>query len=130
MATPGLPVQARHGQKPNLPAIPSPTVLIPSPAAAAQEVHRLGTSAAPNNGQIKFNGISSEASTESTIRVKYENGDSNQRYATVEVNGRSQILAFVPSTDGNTPFSSSLNADLEEGSGNTIVISGYNGGWG
>lgn len=46
------------------------------------------------------------------------------------VNGKSQVLAFIPSTNGNTPFSSSLNVELNAGSSNVITIGGYKGGWG
>jgi hypothetical protein len=83
-----------------------------------------------SDGTLKFNGISSNATTKTTIQVRYENGDSTQRYAKVTVNGNSQILAFIPSTNGNTPFSSTLHAELNAGSSNVITIEGYNGGWG
>lgn len=83
-----------------------------------------------SNGGIKFSGISAKSSGRTTVQVRYENGDSTQRYATVNVNGKSQILAFVPSKDGNTPSSSTLNVDLNAGNSNVITISGYQGGWG
>ncbi|EPS34315.1 hypothetical protein POX_a00712 [Penicillium oxalicum] len=82
-----------------------------------------------SNGGIKFSGISTKSSGRTTVQVRYENGDSTQRYATVNVNGKSQILAFVPSKDGNTPSSSTLNVDLNAGNSNVITISGYQGGW-
>jgi hypothetical protein len=75
-------------------------------------------------------GVESSASTRSTIRVKYENGDSSQRYATVSVNGKTQVLAFLPSGGGDTPASSTLHVDLNSGSGNTVTFSAYGQGYG
>lgn len=82
------------------------------------------------DGTIGFNDIPSTASTKTTIRIKYANGDSTQRYATVSVNGEKHVLAFLPSEDGNTPSSSTLHADLESGDDNAITIGGYDGKWG
>ncbi|OKO99981.1 hypothetical protein PENSUB_8198 [Penicillium subrubescens] len=82
-----------------------------------------------SSGTLQFKGISSNATTKTTVQVRYENGDSSQRYATVTVNGKSQVLAFIPSTNGNTPFSSSLNVELNAGASNVITIGGYQGGW-
>lgn len=73
-------------------------------------------------------GVQSSASTKSTIRVKYENGDSSQRYATVNVNGKTQVLAFLPAA--GSPASSTLHVDLQSGSGNTVVFSAYAQGYG
>ncbi|KAJ5461253.1 uncharacterized protein N7458_002805 [Penicillium daleae] len=83
-----------------------------------------------SDGALQFNGITSNATTKTTVQVRYENGDSTQRYATVTVNGNSQILSFIPSTNGITPFSSTLNVELNAGAANVITISGYEGGWG
>jgi hypothetical protein len=59
------------------------------------------------------------------------NGDSAQRFATITVNGVSQEVAFLPSDDGQTPGSTSVHADLQAGSSNTIVVSaGRSGGYG
>ncbi|RHZ52904.1 glycosyl hydrolase family 43 protein [Aspergillus thermomutatus] len=84
----------------------------------------------PSDGTLQIVGVESSASTTSTIRVKYENGDSSQRYATVSVNGKAQVLAFLPSGGGNTPASSTLHVELESGSANTVTFSGYGDGYG
>lgn len=84
----------------------------------------------PSDGTLQIVGVQSDASTTSTIRVKYENGDSSQRYATVNVNGISQVLAFLPSGDGNTPASSTLHVQLQSGSSNTVTFSAYQQGYG
>ncbi|OJZ81390.1 carbohydrate-binding module family 35 protein [Aspergillus luchuensis CBS 106.47] len=78
-----------------------------------------------DNGTLEMRNISSDASATTTIQVRYENGDSTQRYATVTVNGKSQILAFLPSDNGNTPATSVLNAQLESGDDNIITFSAY-----
>ncbi|RYC53758.1 hypothetical protein CHU98_g12451, partial [Xylaria longipes] len=80
-------------------------------------------------GSVTFSGVSSGAATRSSVRVKYVNGDSSQRFATVTVNGASQKLAFLP-TVGGTPGSSVLNVDLKSGAANTVVISTTDGTWG
>lgn len=78
---------------------------------------------------MTFPNISSSVATTTSIRIKYLNGDSSQRYATVVVNGVSYIVAFLP-TSGGTPGSSVLTVPLQAGTGNVIEIKGYNGGWG
>lgn len=71
--------------------------------------------------------MQSSATTRTTIRIKYLNGDKSQRYADVRVNGgAAQRVAFVPAT--SDPGSSSLHADLKAGA-NTIEIRGGDG-WG
>ena len=81
-----------------------------------------------SHGAIQFSRVQSSATTKTTVRIKYENGDSSQRFADVSVNGgASQRLAFIPTADGNTPGSSSLNANLNSGT-NTIKISRSDGG--
>ncbi|KAJ5998165.1 hypothetical protein N7499_005456 [Penicillium canescens] len=83
-----------------------------------------------SNGTLQFSGISSNDTSKTTVQVRYENGDTKQRYATVTVNGKSYVLAFIPSTNGNTPFSSTLNVELHAGDSNAITIRGYEEGWG
>ncbi|KAF2266248.1 Arabinanase/levansucrase/invertase [Lojkania enalia] len=79
-------------------------------------------------GTVTFSSVTSSVTTRTTIRIKYLNGDSSQRFADVSVNGgAAQRIAFLPS-GGSDPTSSSLNADLNSGS-NTIKIS-MSGGWG
>jgi hypothetical protein len=48
----------------------------------------------------------------------------------VIVNGVSNIIAFLPSPDGNTPGTSVLTVPLNSGSGNVIKFEAYNGGYG
>ncbi|KAK3197277.1 hypothetical protein GRF29_1536g1283995 [Pseudopithomyces chartarum] len=79
-------------------------------------------------GVVTFNNVQSSATTRTSIRVKYLNGDSSQRYADVSVNGgASQRLAFVPAS--GDPNTSTLNVDLKAGS-NTISFSTKDGSWG
>lgn len=96
-----------------------------------------GTSAAGNigatsgtGGTIKWSNVSSTVSTTTTLRFKHQNGDNSQRVAIVTVNGQSQTIAFLPSTDGNTPASSSVTVQLNAGSSNTITVSGTGSGYG
>ena len=84
----------------------------------------------PNHGRASFGNINSQSTTRSTIRVRATNGDSTQRHATISVNGVSRSLAFLPTTNGNTPSSSSLHCDLKSGGGNTIVIDTADGTYG
>ncbi|PSN65528.1 galactan 1,3-beta-galactosidase [Corynespora cassiicola Philippines] len=82
-----------------------------------------------NPGTVSFADVKSDATTRTTIRIKYLNGDSSQRYADVSVNGgASQRVAFLPS-GGSEPASGVLHADMKSGS-NTIRIQGVDGGWG
>ncbi|KAB8259266.1 glycosyl hydrolase [Aspergillus pseudonomiae] len=84
----------------------------------------------PDDGTVEISNIASEASTETTIRVRYANGNNSQRFANVTVNGQSHVLAFLPSGSGNTPFTSTLHTALEQGDTNTITFSAYEEGWG
>jgi len=81
-------------------------------------------------GTLTFNGVSSSvASSGTTIRIHYTNGDSTQRFANVLVNGVSHIVAFVPTTNDNTPGTSTLNVPLKSGATNVIEFEAYEGGW-
>ncbi|KAI2624053.1 carbohydrate-binding module family 35 protein [Xylaria nigripes] len=82
-----------------------------------------------SGGSVTFSGVSSDVTAQSSIRIKYLNGDSSQRFATVSVNGAEQKIAFLPTT-GGTPGSSILNANLSEGAGNEIVITTTDGTYG
>ncbi|TVY80449.1 hypothetical protein LSUE1_G003570, partial [Lachnellula suecica] len=81
-------------------------------------------------GKLVFPNISSTVSTTTTIRIHYTNADSTQRYATVVVNGVSNIVAFIPTPDDNTPGTATLTVPLKSGSANVIEFGAYNGGWG
>ncbi|KKY37980.1 putative glycosyl hydrolase family 43 protein [Diaporthe ampelina] len=82
-------------------------------------------------GTVTFNGVVSSAATTTTIRVKYENGDSSQRYADVSCNGIKQKVAFLPTASGNgTPGSSVVNCALRSGSDNVVVVSQTDGTYG
>jgi hypothetical protein len=65
--------------------------------------------------------VTSDAATKTTLRLGHANGNSVERYASVSVNGVSREIPFLPTNDGQTPSSSTLNVDLRAGS-NTIVI--------
>ncbi|KAG8855017.1 hypothetical protein FRB96_007212 [Tulasnella sp. 330] len=81
-------------------------------------------------GVATFSGISSTVSTKTTIRIKYENGDSIARFGSVSVNGgAAQQVAFLPLADGNTPESSVVHVQLNSGAANTFKLSGINGGY-
>lgn len=78
-------------------------------------------------GAVTFSNVQSSATTRTSIRIKYLNGDSSQRFADVSVNGgAAQRIAFVPAS--GDPNSSVLNADLKAGT-NTVKIS-MSGSWG
>jgi hypothetical protein len=83
-----------------------------------------------SGGTLTFPAISSTSSTVTTIRIHYENGDTSQRYGNVIVNGVSNIIAFLPTADGNTPGTSILTVPLNSGSANVIKFEAYNGGYG
>lgn len=97
-----------------------------SGCSGGKSVGYIGGSA---GGSVTFSSVSSSAATRSSIRIKYLNGDSTQRFATVTVNGASQKIAFLP-TAGGTPGSSVLNADLKSGTTNTVTITTTDGTWG
>ncbi|KAF7956115.1 hypothetical protein EAE96_005035 [Botrytis aclada] len=80
-------------------------------------------------GTLTMNGVSSSVATTTSIRIHHTNGDSAQRYANVVVNGVSHTLAFLPTTDGNTPGTSVLTAALKSGTANVIQFQSYNSGW-
>ncbi|KAI1332753.1 galactan 1,3-beta-galactosidase [Xylariaceae sp. FL0255] len=80
-------------------------------------------------GSVEFTGVTSDATTTTSIRIKYLNGDSSPRYATVTVNGVSQKIAFLP-VSGGSPSSSVLNANLNSGSANTVTITTTDGTYG
>ncbi|KAF7885837.1 uncharacterized protein EAF02_004346 [Botrytis sinoallii] len=80
-------------------------------------------------GTLTMNGVSSSVATTTSIRIHHTNGDSVQRYANVVVNGVSNILAFLPTTDGNTPGTSVLTTALKSGTTNVIQFQSYNSGW-
>ena len=94
-----------------------------------KSVGYVGGTSSPG-GTITFPNISSNSGGWTTIRVHATNGDKGQRYANVIVNGQSQVLAFLPTKDGNSAAASVLNVQLNQGSGNTIRIEGVNAGWG
>ncbi|ATZ50667.1 hypothetical protein BCIN_06g01600 [Botrytis cinerea B05.10] len=80
-------------------------------------------------GTLTMNGVSSSVATTTSIRIHHTNGDSVQRYANVVVNGVSNILAFLPTADGNTPGTSVLTTALKSGTTNVIQFQSYNSGW-
>ncbi|KAI1081079.1 galactan 1,3-beta-galactosidase [Whalleya microplaca] len=83
-----------------------------------------------SGGTVTFSGVHSDVDAKSTVRIHYQNGDSTQRFANVTVNGVAQVVAFLPTADGNTPGSSVVHADLKAGSANTIIIGTSDGSYG
>lgn len=82
-------------------------------------------------GAVTFSGVASDASTTTTIRVKFENGDGAQRFANVSCNGVEHSVAFLPTASGQgTPGSSVVNCALTKGSSNTVVITQTDGSYG
>jgi len=83
----------------------------------------------PDGGVVTFSDVQSTATTRTTLRIKYTNGDKTQRFADVSVNGAAaQRIAFLP-TSGD-PNSSAVHVDLNVGA-NTVRIAGTGGGaWG
>ncbi|KAG9033290.1 hypothetical protein FRB95_000385 [Tulasnella sp. JGI-2019a] len=83
-----------------------------------------------SGGTATFSSISSTVSTKTTIRIKYQNGDTTARFGSVSVNGgTAQQVAFLPLADGATPVSSVVHVQLNSGSSNTFKIAGVNGGY-
>ncbi|KAF4458926.1 glycosyl hydrolase family 43 [Fusarium albosuccineum] len=81
------------------------------------------------DGTVTFKDVKSSGGRQ-TINIKYRNGDTGSRHASVSVNGESQRVAFLSSRHASSEAgSSSLHCDLDEGS-NTIVFSAVDGGWG
>lgn len=82
-------------------------------------------------GTVTFAGVQSSVSTTTTIRVKYENGDSTQRFANVTCGGVERTVAFLPTASGQgAPGSSVVECALASGSGNTVVITQTDGAYG
>ncbi|MCJ1444787.1 MAG: hypothetical protein MMC23_005289 [Stictis urceolatum] len=81
------------------------------------------------DGAVTFSGVQSNVAARTTVRIKFENGNTGQRFASVRINGVAQTVAFLPTDGGNTPESSSLNVDLKQGA-NEIVVQGTGADWG
>lgn len=81
-------------------------------------------------GVLEWDGVSSGATTRTTLRVRYANGNSVERHAMVSVNGVEQRVAFLPTANGNTPGSSAVHCDLREGADNRIVVTTHDGSYG
>ena len=74
-------------------------------------------------------GVRSEETTKTTVRLRYTNGDTSERYGLVTVNGVEHEVAFLPTQDGQTPGSAVLHCDLAAGDGNTVVVEALDGGY-
>ncbi|KAH8706261.1 galactan 1,3-beta-galactosidase [Ilyonectria robusta] len=83
-----------------------------------------------SGGTASFSSVHSDATTRTTIRLKFANGDSGERYATVAVNGKKQAIAFLSTGTGQDPGSSVIHCDLNSGSANTVVITTEGGSYG
>lgn len=87
-----------------------------------------GTSSPP--GSVTLAGLTSGATTKTTLRINYENGDGTPRYANVSCNGVEQEIAFLPTASGQgTPGISVVTCGLTAGSANTVVVTQSDGTW-
>lgn len=85
----------------------------------------------PAGGAVAFSGVEAEAGGDTTIRIRYENGDGGQRFAEVSCNGAAAAtVAFLPTDSGVTPGSSVLVCALAAGAANTVVMTQTDGGYG
>lgn len=85
------------------------------------------------NGSVTISGIQSNGGegAVTTLQIRYVNGDTGPRYAAVSVNGGSPQKVAFEGTAGEVGVSSVVVRGLRQGSGNTIVVSGWEGGgWG
>ena len=80
-----------------------------------------------SSGAVLFGNVQSSATTRTTLRIKHLNGDKEQRYADVSVNGKTQRVAFLPN-GGDDPASSVVHVDVKEGT-NEVKIAN-SGAWG
>uniref|UniRef100_A0A8H7NCE2 CBM6 domain-containing protein n=1 Tax=Bionectria ochroleuca TaxID=29856 RepID=A0A8H7NCE2_BIOOC len=83
-----------------------------------------------SGGTLRLSGLSSGATSRATLKVRYANGDSGERYGSVNVNGVSQSIAFLPTSSGQSAGTSAVHVNLNSGSGNTFQITGLNGQYG
>lgn len=83
-----------------------------------------------SGGSVDFESVSSDADTKTSIRMRYANGDSTERYGIVTVNGVAHQVAFLPTGDGQTTGSSIVHVDLQSGTGNTLSITAAGGDYG
>lgn len=80
-------------------------------------------------GTVTFNNLPGSGTSRATIGVKYRNGDTDARHATVTVNDVEYDLAFLSTRHrSDITHTSSLHCDLKEGE-NTISFSNDEG-WG
>ncbi|PYH84541.1 glycosyl hydrolase family 43 protein [Aspergillus uvarum CBS 121591] len=89
----------------------------------------IGWLGGPDNGTLTFDAVDFAAAGENTLQISYGNGDSTQRYCSVTVNGKTHVVAFLPSGGPQTLRTSVLNAAVKQGSGNVVTFSTYNGGY-
>lgn len=83
----------------------------------------------PDGGSVTLSDIEAGDSSATTITFEYRNGDSGTRYANVTFNDSpAQKVAFLAS--GGNVKRSVINAELKAGQGNTIVIEGFDTGYG
>lgn len=90
------------------------------------------------NGSVTISGVTSNSDNGgkggvTTIQIRYKNGDTNPRYASVRVNGGAPQKVAFEGTAGDVGVSSVVvKGGLRKGDGNTIVVSGWEGGagWG
>ncbi|KAJ5099173.1 carbohydrate-binding module family 35 protein [Penicillium argentinense] len=83
----------------------------------------------PDGGSVTLRDFEAKDSAETTVTFEYRNGDSGTRYANVTFNDLPpQKVAFL--TTGGAVKRSVINTQLKAGPYNTIVIDGYDTGYG
>lgn len=108
----------------------SASIIACSGCSGTQSVGYIGGS---TDGSVTFPSISftGTSGTPTTIRIKYTNGDSAERFAKVTVNGVSQVIGAVYTGGQTGVWSSTLHTtSLVKGTTNVVKIEGVNGGWG
>ena len=86
-----------------------------------------------SNGSVTIANVQSNGGEGgvTTLQIRYVNGDSSPRYAALSVNGGEKMKVAFEGTAGEVWTSSVVVKGLRQGSGNTIVVSGWEGaGWG
>lgn len=106
-----------------------------SEGKAAGYIGGSGSGTGGTNGSITISNVQSNMNGGeggvTTLQIRYVNGDTGPRYAGVSVNGGEKVKVAFEGTAGEVGVSSVVVKGLRQGSGNTIVVSGWEGGgWG
>ena len=83
-----------------------------------------------SGGTLTITNVAGSGSSRATVAIKYRNGDTEPRHATVTVNDIPYDVAFLSTRHrSDIAGTSSLHCDLVDGD-NTISFSTSDGGWG